>query len=120
MTSIKNAPSIQTQQQRVTDELGKATRSLHMGINELVDRFDTRVGEQLFRAFGLTLTLEGAHAGERFLREHSDSIGAMSPSQQAAFRSVLSDSKEVAALKDESARLATLPSLQALLNRIGV
>ena len=119
MSSIKSAPSIHTQQQRVNDELGKATRSLQMGLSELAERFDTRVGEQLFRAFGLTLSLQGADAGEHFLRDHSGTIGAMAPAQQAAFRSLLSDAKEVAALRAESARLSTLPSLQALLNRVG-
>ncbi len=118
MTTIgTNTPSIQ--QQRVSSELGKATKSLQMGLNELVDRFDTRAGEQLFRSFGLTLSLQGADAGQRFLKDNAGSIGQLSSSQQSAFRSLMGDATEVAALRSESARLSTLPSLQQLLSQIG-
>lgn len=117
MTTIRNTPSIQ--QQRVDTELGKATKNLQHGINELVERFDSRAGEHLFRSFGLTLSLQGADAGQRFLKDNAGSIGQLAPNQQAAFRSLLSDANDVAALRAESQRLSSLPSLEALLSRIG-
>ena len=118
MTTIgNNSPSIQ--QQRISTELGKATKSLQMGINELVDRFDTRAGEQLFRSFGLTVSLQGADAGQRFLKDNAGSIGQLPTAQKAAFSSLMSDANEVAALRAESTRLANLPSLAQLLSQIG-
>ena len=118
MTSIgNNLPSIQ--QQRVSSELGKATKQLQMGLNELVERFDTKQGEHLFRSFGLTVSLQGADAGQRFLKDNAGSIGQLAPNQQAAFRSLMGDANEVAALRAESQRLSSLPSLQSLLAQIG-
>ncbi len=85
---------------------------------QLLGRFDTRAGEQLFRSFTSALTLFGAEAGARFMTENAGSIRSLSSSQQAAFSSVLSDAKDVAFLRQEATRLANLPSLEALLSRI--
>lgn len=117
MTTIgNNIPS--AAQQRVSTELGKATRALQMGMNELVERFDSRVGEQLFRSFGLTVSLSGSDAGARFLNDHAGTIAQMPAAQRAAFSSLMSDAREVDGLKSEAARLSQLQSLQALLANV--
>jgi hypothetical protein len=113
MTTIgNNIPS--AAQHRVSSELGKATRALQMGMNELVERFDTRVGEKLFRSFGLTVSLQGSDAGARFLNDHAGTIAQMPAAQRSAFSSLMSDARDVDALKNEAARLSQLQSLQAL------
>jgi hypothetical protein len=116
MTTIGNIPS--AAQQRVGNDLGKATRALQMGMNELVERFDSRVGEQLFRSFGLTVSLSGSDAGARFLNDHAGTIAQMPAAQRAAFSSLMSDAREVDGLKSEAARLSQLQSLQALLANV--
>jgi hypothetical protein len=113
-----NASSVSGQQSRINGELQKATHQLRIGLTELLGRFDTRAGEQLFRSFTSALTLFGAEAGARFMTENAGSIRSLSSSQQAAFSSVLSDAKDVAFLRQEATRLANLPSLEALLSRI--
>ena len=114
MTTIGNNIT-SAAQARITSDLGKATRALQLGMNELVERFDTRVGEQLFRSFGLTVSLQGSDAGARFLNDHAGTIAQMPAPQRAAFSSLMSDAREVDGLKNEAARLSQRQSLQALL-----
>lgn len=110
-----NRPSVSAQQQQVASQLQQAQQTMRHGVNDLVQRFDSTSGEHLFRSFALTLNLEGADAGARFLRANEGSIGQLTQPQQAAFRSLFSDAKEVAALQAEQKRLSGLQSLQQLL-----
>lgn len=108
--------SASASQQKIDSQLSQAHKTLLNGVNDLVQRFDTRGGEQLFRSFSLTLTLEGADAGANFLKKYEGSINQLSGPQQSAFRSLLGDAREVSALQAESKRLSGLSSLQQLLS----